>query len=48
MCRIDAPDWTDFYRTAPAPEADATLTALPYFLWANRGPGSMMVWIPEA
>jgi DUF1680 family protein len=23
------------------------MTALPYYLWANRGQGSMMVWIPE-
>jgi uncharacterized protein len=24
----------------------AWLTAIPYFAWANRGPGSMRVWIP--
>jgi DUF1680 family protein len=26
----------------------ATLTAIPYHLWANREPGSMQVWIAEA
>ncbi len=25
-----------------------TLTAIPYYLWANRGPSSMRVWIPLA
>jgi DUF1680 family protein len=26
---------------------DATLTAIPYYAWANRGKGEMMVWFPE-
>jgi len=25
----------------------ATLTAIPYYSWANRGKGEMMVWFPE-
>ena len=25
-----------------------TLTAVPYYAWANRGPGKMRVWIPRA
>jgi DUF1680 family protein len=45
---IDDADWTTLYRTAPATEKPATLTALPYYLWANRGQGSMVVWIPES
>lgn len=45
---IDTSDWKDLYRTAPSKEGEATLTALPYYLWANRGKGSMVVWIPEA
>jgi uncharacterized protein len=45
---IDDTDWTTLYRTAPAAEKPATLTALPYYLWANRGQGSMVVWIPES
>lgn len=28
--------------------ADLHLTAVPYFAWANRGPGPMRVWIPVA
>jgi DUF1680 family protein len=45
---IDPSDWRDLYRPSPPQEADATLTALPYYLWANRSRGSMLVWIPEA
>ena len=45
---IDEGDWKTLYRTAPPSEDRATLTALPYYLWANRGQGSMVVWVPEA
>jgi DUF1680 family protein len=44
---INEGDWTTLYRTNPPQEDGATLTALPYYLWANRGQGSMMVWVPE-
>lgn len=44
---IDESDWTTLYRTTPPKDEAATLTALPYYLWANRGQGSMMVWVPE-
>ncbi|HQE91704.1 MAG TPA: glycoside hydrolase family 127 protein [Anaerolineae bacterium] len=30
------------------PYRDATLTAVPYYAWANRGAGAMRVWIPRA
>jgi uncharacterized protein len=45
-----APGDTDeaLYSTAPPATREAQLTALPYHLWANRGPGSMQVWIAEA
>ena len=36
------------YSTAPPVAQKALLTALPYYLWANRQPGSMQVWIAEA
>ena len=36
------------YSTAPPAARGATLTALPYHLWANREPGSMEVWVAEA
>jgi DUF1680 family protein len=45
---IDTDDFDELYRASPPRETDATLTALPYYLWANRGKGSMIVWIPEA
>jgi hypothetical protein len=35
------------YRHDPPAEKPATLTALPYYLWNNRGPGSMLVWLAE-
>ena len=35
-------------RPWPAAGAPATLTAIPYFRWANRGPNAMRVWIPTA
>jgi DUF1680 family protein len=40
-------DWKTLYRTAPPQDDAATITALPYYLWANRGQGSMVVWVPE-
>jgi DUF1680 family protein len=44
----DSRDWNgDLYRTVPAAEEPAKMTAVPYYLWNNRGPGRMMVWIPE-
>jgi DUF1680 family protein len=45
---VDEADWKSLYRTQPPQEKEATLTALPYYLWANRGQGSMVVWVPEA
>ena len=45
---ITESDWSTLYRTTPSSEGPSTLTALPYYLWANRGQGSMMVWIPES
>jgi DUF1680 family protein len=45
----DAPGWWP-YRPAGQPDGgrweDITLTAIPYFAWANRDPGAMRVWIP--
>jgi hypothetical protein len=45
---IKTDDWNTLYRTKRSEETPATLTALPYYLWANRGRGSMVVWVPEA
>jgi hypothetical protein len=35
------------YSIAPPAAQDASLVALPYYLWANRAPGSMQVWVAE-
>jgi uncharacterized protein len=35
------------YSSRQPAERLANATAVPYFLWNNRGPGSMLVWIPE-
>jgi DUF1680 family protein len=35
------------YSTDPPTAEDAALVALPYYLWANRAPGSMQVWVAE-
>jgi DUF1680 family protein len=48
---VDAGSWRDeLYRPAPVadlPQRPVTLTAVPYYAWANRGPGAMRVWIPR-
>lgn len=44
---IDEGEWSGLYRNRPPVEKETSLTAIPYYLWANRGQGSMMVWIPE-
>ena len=45
---ISDDSWTSLYRTSRSREEPAVLTAVPYYLWANRGKGSMVVWVPEA
>ena len=45
---LETADWqSDLYRTIAPREADTSLTAIPYYLWSNRGKGSMTVWIAE-
>lgn len=45
---IDMSDWQRLYRRSPSPSSghSTTLTAVPYYAWANRGAGPMRVWIP--
>jgi hypothetical protein len=50
---VDSTAWEhQLYRpmgTGPAPSLrPAELTAIPYYAWANRGPGAMRVWLPVA
>jgi len=44
---IASVDGGELYRTEPFGSTKARLTAIPYYLWANRGPGPMRVWLPE-
>ena len=42
-------DWgSDLYRTEPPKHQTGSLVAVPYYMWANRDPGPMTVWIREA
>ena len=47
---VDMSSWQDtLYRARTAddlPQQALKLTAVPYYAWANRGPGSMRVWLP--
>ena len=36
------------YRTTAPAQSPATWTAIPYYLWNNRTPGRMLVWLPES
>jgi len=44
----DVPLYQDLRRVTTKRATTATVTAIPYFLWANREPGPMRVWIPLA
>ena len=48
---VDIGAWQDeLYRPASMedlPQREVTLTAVPYYAWANRGSGPMRVWIPQ-
>ena len=35
------------YKSKPFESTKTKMTAIPYYLWANRGPNRMMVWLPE-
>lgn len=44
----DAATWgPDLYATAPALEKPTPLTAIPYYIWCNRGSNGMQVWLQE-
>src|SRR5262249_13824140 len=50
---VDTTPWKDrLYRPIGRGSAGArrrtTLTAIPYYAWANRGPGAMRGWIPRS
>jgi len=45
--RLDESSWKDdcLYRPMENTEKPVTITAVPYFIWGNRKPGEVMVWI---
>ena len=46
--RFDAGKWSDgLYRPVASKTRPAPIKAIPYFLWANRAEGEMLVWIRE-
>ena len=45
---VDGDDWQGaLYRAEPPRTRPVTWTAIPYYLWANREPGAMRVWVQE-
>jgi len=46
--RFDAGKWTGgLYRPVASKTRPASIKAIPYFLWANRAKGEMLVWLRE-
>ncbi|WP_372633064.1 glycoside hydrolase family 127 protein [Cohnella sp.] len=47
--RVMLPDHgeEELYLTGPNEFADVPVTAVPYYAWANREPGEMLVWLQE-
>jgi DUF1680 family protein len=47
--RCDTSDWehTLYHPAGSSQIRDTVITAIPYFMWANREPGEMLVWIRE-
>lgn len=46
--RVDEQRWNGgLYSRTKAAEQPVEVTAIPYYLWGNRGSGEMKVWIPE-
>jgi hypothetical protein len=40
------PDRIGLYDQRPPATQDVSITAIPYYAWANRSPGPMAVWVP--
>ncbi|RYI18366.1 MAG: hypothetical protein EON48_09770, partial [Acetobacteraceae bacterium] len=44
----DAAAWNDqLYATRRAAMVDTVLTAVPYYIWCNRTPNPMQLWLQE-
>jgi len=47
-CHRDKSEWkASLYRSSPSRLRPRTITAIPYFTWANRGVGEMLTWIRQ-
>ena len=46
--RRAAGEWDNRLYRAAGLSADVPFTAVPYYAWANRKPGEMVLWLPEA
>ena len=47
--RRDRAEWKGaLYRNRPSRLRSCRISAIPYFMWANRGEGEMLVWIRDA
>jgi uncharacterized protein len=44
---LPRPDWPYAGNPDGKPAETTPLTLIPYYAWANRGPSSMRVWLPE-
>jgi len=42
---VDDSDWDELYRVTKEQRKCFKTKAIPYFVWANRRPGEMRVWI---
>ena len=46
---VNSGEWNGkLYHAGALPTQQYTVTALPYFLWCNRGSNPMLVWVPQA
>jgi DUF1680 family protein len=45
---VDVSTWgSGLYHTKPASDKSSALMAVPYYIWCNRGPNPMQVWLKE-
>ena len=44
---VEAETQAALYQTAPPAEHPSVMTAVPYYIWCNRGPNPMQVWVRE-
>jgi len=45
---LELPEDFEMYVRIPGWARNEPVPAVPYFAWANRGPGEMAVWLPVA